>query len=159
MQAGTLTTHCRLTAGANTRVQPRCGKVYVHSDWQASARSAIALFVRNAGSVVLTQTIVRLSMAFSGFYPEVLPGEICQNVTYGAWQTISGRFYRWRKKGIWQSILQKLQQQADHSGKMNWSINFVDGSVVRAHQHAAGAIQGEVDPNSELSAIEQVHYS
>ena len=28
--------------------------------------------------------------------------------------------------------------------------------MVRAHQHAAGAIRGELDPNSELSAIEQV---
>ena len=28
--------------------------------------------------------------------------------------------------------------------------------MVLAHQHAAGAIRGELDPNSELSAIEQV---
>ena len=75
---------------------------------------------------------------------------------YGPWQTISGRFYRWRHQGLWQSILNRLQQQADHSGKINWDIHFVDGSVVRAHQHAAGAIRGELDPNSELSAIEQV---
>ena len=40
---------------------------------------------------------------------------------------------------------------------MNWSLHFVDGSVVRAHQHAAGAIRGEVESNIELSAaIEQV---
>ena len=42
------------------------------------------------------------------------------------------------------------------AGKINWDIHFVDGSVVRAHQHAAGASRGEIDPNSELSAIEQV---
>ena len=41
-------------------------------------------------------------------------------------------------------------------GKINWVIHFVDGSVVRAHQHAAGARRGELDPNSVLSAIEQV---
>ena len=75
---------------------------------------------------------------------------------YGPWQTVSGRFYRWRKKGIWQSILQRLQQQAEDSGKINWDIHEVDGSVIRAHQHAAGARRGELEPNSELSAIEQV---
>lgn len=75
---------------------------------------------------------------------------------YGAWQTVSGRFYRWRKQGIWSKLLASLQQQADAEGKINWEIHFVDGSVIRAHQHAAGARRGELDPNSELSAIEQV---
>jgi len=58
---------------------------------------------------------------------------------YGAWETVSGRFYRWRQQGLWQQILQKLQQQADAQGKINWEIHHVDGSVIRAHQHAAGA--------------------
>ncbi len=31
--------------------------------------------------------------------------------------------------------------------------------AVLGHQQAAGAMGGELDPNSELSAIEQVHYS
>ena len=48
-----------------------------------------------------------------------------------------GRFYRWRQQRIWQSILHRLQQQTDALGKINWDIHFVDGSVVRAHQHAA----------------------
>lgn len=61
---------------------------------------------------------------------------------YGAWQTVSGRFYRWRKSGLWQAILQALQKQADAEGKLNWQIHHVDGSVVRAHQHAAGAKRG-----------------
>ena len=56
-------------------------------------------------------------------------------------------------------LFQRLQQQADQSGKINWELHFIDGSVIRAHQHAAGAIRGEVEPNSELSAVEQVHYS
>ena len=63
-----------------------------------------------------------------------------------------------RKQGLWQRLLQKLQQQTDQEGKINWDIHFVDGSVVRAHQHAAGAIRGELDPNSELSSIEQVQH-
>jgi transposase len=58
---------------------------------------------------------------------------------YGAWETVSGRFYRWHQQGLWQRILQKLQQQADAQGKINWEIHHVDGSVIRAYQHAAGA--------------------
>lgn len=61
---------------------------------------------------------------------------------YGAWQTVSGRFYHWRKIGLWHQILQTLQQSADAGGMLNWDIHFVDGSVIRAHQHAAGALMG-----------------
>jgi transposase len=61
---------------------------------------------------------------------------------YGKWETVAGRFYRWRRKGLWQSILVSLQQQADAKGLLNWEIHHVDGSVIRAHQHAAGAKKG-----------------
>jgi transposase len=61
---------------------------------------------------------------------------------YGAWETVSGTFYRWRHEGRWDKILQSLQQQKDAQGKVNWDIHFVDGSVIRAHQHAAGAKRG-----------------
>ena len=61
---------------------------------------------------------------------------------YGAWETVSGRFYRWRKSRIWSQILQSLQQQTDADGKLNWDVHYVDGSVIRAHLHAAGAKRG-----------------
>lgn len=61
---------------------------------------------------------------------------------YGAWQTVAGRFYRWRKAGVWQMILETLQQQADAAGELDWETHHVDGSVIRAHQHAAGAKRG-----------------
>jgi hypothetical protein len=32
-----------------------------------------------------------------------------------------------------------LQADADTRGALDWLLHFVDGSVVRAHQHAAGA--------------------
>ena len=35
---------------------------------------------------------------------------------YGAWQTVSGRLYAWRKSGCWQQILEQLHQQADAAG-------------------------------------------
>lgn len=61
---------------------------------------------------------------------------------YGAWETVAGRFYRWCKNGLWQKILQSLQQQADAFGQLDWEVHYVDGSVIRAHQHAAGAKRG-----------------
>jgi transposase len=61
---------------------------------------------------------------------------------YGKWQTVYGRFYRWQKDQLWQRVLVTLQQQADRQGQLNWDIHHVDGSVIRAHQHAAGAKKG-----------------
>lgn len=61
---------------------------------------------------------------------------------YGKHSTISSRFYRWRKEGLWQRIWENLMQQADAVGDIDWEVHFVDSTVVRAHQHAAGAKKG-----------------
>src|SRR5690348_5839117 len=61
---------------------------------------------------------------------------------YGSYKTVSSRFYRWRKAGIWDKILAALQQDADAQGAVAWTIHYVDGSIVRAHQSAAGAKGG-----------------
>jgi transposase len=62
---------------------------------------------------------------------------------YGSWHTVSSRFYRWRQAGIWQRILAALQRLADRQGRLDWSVHFVDSTIVRAHQHAAGARGGQ----------------
>jgi transposase len=61
---------------------------------------------------------------------------------YGSWKTVSSRFYRWQRARIWRQLLKKLQQRADGQGKLDWSLHYVDSTVVRAHQHAAGAKGG-----------------
>lgn len=61
---------------------------------------------------------------------------------YGPWQTVATRFYRWRKAGVWDRILEALQQKADGEGRIDWEVHYVDGTVVRAHQHAAGTKKG-----------------
>ncbi len=61
---------------------------------------------------------------------------------YGSWKTVSSRFYRWQKAGVWDRILSSLQRQADAEGRLDWSLHFVDSTVIRAHQHAAGAKGG-----------------
>ena len=61
---------------------------------------------------------------------------------YGPWPTVASRFYRWRKKGLWEGLLSNLQQEADAAGQLEWEVHYVDGTIVRAHQHAAGAKKG-----------------
>jgi transposase len=58
---------------------------------------------------------------------------------FGLWETVASRFYRWRRRGVWDRVLAALQADADARGELDWLLHFVDGSVVRAHQHAAGA--------------------
>ena len=58
---------------------------------------------------------------------------------YGPYQTCYDRFVRFRKRGIWQNILELLQSDQDEKGQLDWDTACVDGSVIRAHQHAAGA--------------------
>jgi transposase len=68
---------------------------------------------------------------------------------YGPWQTVATRFYRWRRAGICDRILAELQEGADANGKLDWSLHHIDGTIIRAHQHAAGAQKGDRPP--ELS--------
>ena len=65
---------------------------------------------------------------------------------YGSWKTVSSRFYRWQRAGIWDRVLTDLQRQADAEERLDWSLHFVDSTVVRAHQHAAGAKGGTQRP-------------
>src|SRR4051812_4456231 len=65
---------------------------------------------------------------------------------YGPTGTVSSRFYRWRKGEIWQRILSDLQAEADQRGEIDWGSHFVDATIVRAHQHAAGARRDGATP-------------
>ena len=58
---------------------------------------------------------------------------------YGPVGTVSSRFYRWREAGVWDRVLAALQAEADAKGEVDWDLHFVDATIVRAHQHAAGA--------------------
>ena len=58
---------------------------------------------------------------------------------YGLVGMVSSRFYRWRKAGIWDSVLSALQAEADARGEVDRDLHFVDATIIRAHQHAAGA--------------------
>jgi transposase len=57
---------------------------------------------------------------------------------YGPWQTCYDRFRRWQRDGTWDRLLADAQTKNDAVGQVEWVVS-VDGSVIRAHQHAAGA--------------------
>lgn len=58
---------------------------------------------------------------------------------YGPWKTVYHRFTTYRRDGVWEQGVQTLQGRADQRGKLDWSVCCIDGSIVRAHVHAAGA--------------------
>ena len=72
---------------------------------------------------------------------------------YGTRGTVSSRYYRGREAGIWDRIFADLQAQADADNLLDWTIHFVDSTIVRAHQHAAGAKKGTLKPK-RLGAVE-----
>src|SRR5438105_14561014 len=61
---------------------------------------------------------------------------------YGPWESVYTRFRRWRVAGVWERALAAIQAEGDAAGKLDWSLHLMDGTVIRAHQHAAGAKGG-----------------
>ena len=56
-----------------------------------------------------------------------LPAEL------GHWHRTFVRFSRWREKGVWERVAARL------SGDADLEQLFIDSTIVRAHQHSAGA--------------------
>jgi transposase len=67
---------------------------------------------------------------------------------YGPWQTCYDRYVRWQQQGLWTPILQALQAQQDAAGRLHWAAGSLDSTIVRAHQHAAGAPGGRCGPQA-----------
>lgn len=51
----------------------------------------------------------------------------------GDYRTVKRRYYRWIEMGVLEAIFEALAREAD----MEWLM--IDSTIVRAHQHAAGA--------------------
>lgn len=58
---------------------------------------------------------------------------------FGPWQTVYDRFRSWQRRGLWDRILRHLQARKMNSDEIDWELFAVDGTVIRAHQSAAGA--------------------
>lgn len=70
-----------------------------------------------------------LYMLSSGCSWRQLPKE------YGNWHTIYMRFQRWSESGVMDRVLRELQKQKI----IGVRAVFLDSTMVKAHQHAAGA--------------------
>ena len=55
---------------------------------------------------------------------------------YGPYTTVYNRFNRWAKSGVWLKIFETL------AAKSPQSMQLIDSSIIRAHQHAAGGKKG-----------------
>jgi putative transposase len=55
--------------------------------------------------------------------------------SFGAWDAVYQRFRRWQKRGIWQALFERLPGSVLDAVK----VLFLDSTIIRAHQHAAGA--------------------
>ena len=58
---------------------------------------------------------------------------------YGPWPTVYSRLRRWTERGLWEQLLSQLQARLAEENRIPWTLWCIDGSVVRAHKHAAGA--------------------
>lgn len=57
---------------------------------------------------------------------------------FGPWKTVYERHRLWSADGTWERLLQQVQAEADAASEIDWDIS-AGSTIVRAHQHAAGA--------------------
>ena len=55
---------------------------------------------------------------------------------FGEWKNVHRRFSRWAQSGVWDLVFAALIKDRDNEYLM------IDTTIVRAHQHAAGAKKG-----------------
>jgi len=66
---------------------------------------------------------------------------------YGPPTTIYNRFNRWAKAGVWVRIFEELAEKSPDS------MQFIDSSIIQAHQHAAAEKKGaKITPSVALVA-------
>ena len=68
---------------------------------------------------------------------------------FGDWNSVFRRFSRWSEAGVWWRIFDAMADDPD------FEYLIVDSTVVRAHQHAAGAQKGglEIKPRTRPLAV------
>ena len=72
-----------------------------------------------------------LYLARTGIPWRDLPAE------FGHWDAVYNRFRRWERRGIWRQLWERLQGE---DCPLTRHI-FIDATIVRAHQPAAGALK------------------
>jgi transposase len=70
---------------------------------------------------------------------------------YGNWKSVYDRFARWRRDGMFDRMLQRLQMKLDQDGRIDWDLWCIDGTNVRASRSAAGAGETKTAMNREIT--------
>jgi transposase len=63
---------------------------------------------------------------------------------YGPYTTVYNRFNRWAKAGVWVRVFETLAEESPDS------MQFIDSSIIRAHQQAAAKKGGRITPSVVL---------
>jgi transposase len=67
---------------------------------------------------------------------------------FGNWNSVARRFRRWALKGVFEHIFKSL------SGDPDFEYALIDGTIVRVHQHGAGARGGlKIRPSVDRAAV------
>lgn len=64
----------------------------------------------------------------------------------GEWKNVHRRFSRWAESGVWERVFKTLAADADNEYAM------IDSTIVRAHQHRAGAVKKKKTTAKPLGA-------
>src|SRR5690606_10440434 len=56
---------------------------------------------------------------------------------FGEWNSVYRQFRRWTQAGTWDVMLEALNE----TGEGHASVQMIDSTIIRAHQHAAGALK------------------
>ena len=67
---------------------------------------------------------------------------------FGDWNAVYHRFRRWEKRDLRKRLWERIQ----HCGTAHLKELFIDSTIVRAHQHAAGALKKTADNRPRLWA-------
>ena len=66
---------------------------------------------------------------------------------FGSWKGVDTRMRNWAIDGTWAKVFTALRVTADAEEDPDWMVS-VDSTIVRAHQHAAGARKWGPSPAS-----------
>src|SRR5271169_6534919 len=94
---------------------------------RTACRGGSAMLARPLKTIVASSR--RCSIATAPASRGVMPERL------GDWKNTHRRFTRWAKTGVWQQIFEHLAADADNEYAM------LDSTIVRAHQHSAGALK------------------
>lgn len=65
---------------------------------------------------------------------------------FGHFRKVHTRFRRWARSGVWLGVFEQLASEADNE------YALIDSTIVRAHQHSAGAKGGMPLPKQWVAA-------